>query len=185
MTWQEGFLLFTAAVNAVAACLAWVAKIRWSKEYRDATDRIIQAKEQEIGALKRQIELYEQLNPKKLVEWYQAQKEMAEQYVESLKRQLEDARTAIHELETSGKEKEEKLRPAKDAEEALKKYVIDFERDLEKHKLPDLAYMVNSASYQQKLMETVNDLLEQSDTTMSFENDSTFSIKKRNKDSSE
>ena len=51
LSWIYGV---TALVSVLAAVLAWVAKIRWSNEYRDA-------KEAEISALKQQISLLERL----------------------------------------------------------------------------------------------------------------------------
>src|SRR5947208_229939 len=38
-------------VSAAAAVLAWVAKLKWSKEFRDAKDATIQAKEDQIKTL--------------------------------------------------------------------------------------------------------------------------------------
>ena len=67
--------------------LAWLAKLRWSKEYQDATNRIIQAKdaiigakEAEIAVLQRYTDTLQQLNPKEVAEWYEGMKTMFKEW---------------------------------------------------------------------------------------------------------
>jgi len=45
--------------SALAAVLAWAAKLWWSKEYAAAKDEIISAKEAQIELLKNEIETLE------------------------------------------------------------------------------------------------------------------------------
>ena len=59
-----------ASAGAIAAVLAWVAKIRWSKEYRMALDESIQAKDAQIDTLKEQLTAYKELSPMKIREYF-------------------------------------------------------------------------------------------------------------------
>lgn len=168
MTWQEIILLFTAVVNGVAACLAWMVKLSWSKEYRDATDRIIQAKDEaiaskeaEIAVFNAHIEQLERLNPKTIAEWSRAQHEMAEEYIKTVKHQLNEAHETIKRLEARGEETKKESWRARKAEEELRNSVLILEKGLKKQEPPDFATFVNSANLSLQLsgalMETVSE----------------------------
>jgi hypothetical protein len=62
--------------STVASILAWIAKIRWSREYRDATEKVIQAKdaviqsrEAQIAVLSEEIAFLKDITPMKMREY--------------------------------------------------------------------------------------------------------------------
>jgi signal transduction histidine kinase len=94
MDWIYGI----AALNTLAAILAWVAKLRWSKEFGDAKDQTIKAKEAQIEVLKAQIDSLKsesqslrELTPMKLREYLTSTKTMLEEYNDALKQDLQKA----------------------------------------------------------------------------------------------
>ena len=90
--------LVVAGLSSLAAVLAWTAKLRWSKEYRDATDRIIQAKDTQIAALR-------EWSPLQLRETAKASIEIYSERIGQLEAQI-----AAHESPPSAKEDLSKLR---------------------------------------------------------------------------
>jgi hypothetical protein len=96
---MEILLVLTAMANALSAIIAWIAKIVWSKEYREAKDEIIRAKEAEIGTLKEHIITLEKLNPITLKQWYENGLEIARTYVTQVDDQMEKAQKKIEILE--------------------------------------------------------------------------------------
>lgn len=63
--------------SIIAAIIAWTAKIRWSKEFSDAKEAIISAKEEQgkikqsqIEFLERQIDTLKEQTPQKFREHY-------------------------------------------------------------------------------------------------------------------
>lgn len=95
----ELILILTALANAISSIVAWIAKIGWSKEYKEAKDEIIKAKEAEITTLKEYIATLEKLNPKILKEWQANSLEMARTYSSQLEQQLQEAGKKIEALE--------------------------------------------------------------------------------------
>jgi len=75
-------------LSLIAAILAWIAKIKWSKEYKEA-------KEAQIDSLKQQIENWKALTPDKLREYYIKMKEQLEEFNDFLKSQLKEAEKEI------------------------------------------------------------------------------------------
>ncbi len=59
----------------VAAILAWVAKIRWAKEYAAAKDETIKAKEAQMEVLKERIIGLQDLTPPKVREYFLSMRE--------------------------------------------------------------------------------------------------------------
>ena len=96
---MEILLVLTALANAVSAIIAWIAKIVWSKEYREAKDEIIRAKEAEIRTLKEHIITLEKLNPITLKQWYENGLEIARTYVSQVDDQMKEAQKKIEVLE--------------------------------------------------------------------------------------
>jgi len=80
-------------LSLVAAILAWVSKLKWSKEYSRAKDEIIRLKDAEIEQLK-------ELNPIKIREYFQSVKTQLEEYNDRLQCQLAIAEERIEELES-------------------------------------------------------------------------------------
>jgi chromosome segregation ATPase len=112
-------------ISLLAAILAWVAKLKWSKEYSQAKDEIIRAKDAQIAMLKQQIDNLMDLNPVKLKEYYSTVKEQLEKYNDLLKEQLaaakkeiekmQDALNALRWKEEKDQEKIDKLTQEKDS----------------------------------------------------------------------
>ena len=82
-------------VSGIAAILAWVAKILWSKEYRDATDRTISSKDAEIANLKSHIERLEKLSPMIVEEYYATSTKQMESILSSVQEQLDIANSEL------------------------------------------------------------------------------------------
>lgn len=96
--------------SALAAILAWVAKLRWSKEYSDAKNATIDSKEEQIKAKDEQIqtkqayiEVVERENnslreqtPEKLLERYQKIQGHHENMLEQLVKELDSAQEALN-----------------------------------------------------------------------------------------
>ena len=109
-------LAITALVNAIAAVLAWIAKIRWSNEYADAKDETIRAKEAQIDFLEREIASLKELTPMKIREYFISTRKQLEEYNDSLQekldmanQELEDKQKAIENIRSSGDEKSQEL----------------------------------------------------------------------------
>lgn len=150
--------------SIIAAIIAWTAKLRWSKEYRDATNRLIQAKDAEISTLKsqserlekskdaeiqilqHQIEKLEKLNPKELIEWYEGLKKFSEEYVEQLRRQLEEAKQKIKILESTQKQESDQLLKAKQTLNLLSRDYDFLKASTEQQRIPSFSTVLNSAS---------------------------------------
>jgi len=113
-------LILTALANAVSSIVAWISKIRWSKEYKEAKDETIKAKEAEIHTLREHIMTLEKLNPQILKEWYQNGLKMAQTYVAQVDIQLEDAQKKIEVLERDKLHNRDLYQKAVYAIEALK-----------------------------------------------------------------
>jgi chromosome segregation ATPase len=91
-------LIYALSVLAsgIAAILAWVAKIRWSREFKDA-------KEAHIETLREQIATLERLSPPVLLSWVESVERIAEKQIATLENQLkereEDLRESQHNIE--------------------------------------------------------------------------------------
>jgi hypothetical protein len=73
----------TVLASSVAAILAWVAKIRWAREFKEA-------KEAQIEALREQITKFEKLSPPVILEWMESVNSIAQKQTASLETQLKD-----------------------------------------------------------------------------------------------
>lgn len=128
MMWTDILQLLVTLASAVAAILAWVAKLRWSEEYAKAKDETIRAKgaqiellerqvienakekDAQIEALKQRIEGLHELNSPKIREHYLSMKEQLEEHIHQLetditsrKREIEEKEKEITLLNDSGK----------------------------------------------------------------------------------
>jgi chromosome segregation ATPase len=124
-------------ISLLAAVLAWLAKLRWSKEYSQAKDEIIRAKDAQIDTLKLQVQNLMELNPVKLKEYYSAVKEQLEKYNDLLKEQLTAAKKEIEMMQNSithmkdkEEENQEKISKLSDEKEKLERNVQDLEGNL-------------------------------------------------------
>lgn len=153
---MDSLLGVIALTNAIAAVLAWAAKLRWSAEYKDATNRMLEAKEETIKSLERQIKSVEQLNPKTMQEWYLGLKTLSEAYIEKLNLQLIYAKNKIDELESRGTDQNEELQQIKNAYARLG---IDYQKlisEIDTKQIPDLRTLADSASSSQQLADSTS-----------------------------
>ena len=94
-----------ALVSAIAAVLAWTAKLKWSKEYTRAKDAVISEKDEQVRTkqsqiefLERQIEFFKEQTPQKIREHY---KSIQEQLEEIIEKQRQDVIKLMAQAETS------------------------------------------------------------------------------------
>jgi hypothetical protein len=78
--------------SAIAAILAWIAKIRWSREFRDA-------KEAQLEELRQHIATLERLSPPALLSWVQSVQGIAEKQVSVLENQLKEKEQDLSEYQ--------------------------------------------------------------------------------------
>lgn len=106
-------------LSLIGACLAWIAKLRWSKEFEQAKNAVIQSKDAEIAQLKSQIEMLGELNSVKLRESYLRMKEQLEEYIDELKSDLSAAEAKLAEADQP-LEKAEKLQALRELSDEKK-----------------------------------------------------------------
>ena len=102
MEWIQPTITILSLVGGI---LAWVAKIRWSKEYSVAKDETIKAKEAQMQAIERELQTYKELTPMKIKEYYLSSKELYEVQINGLENKLKTAQEEIQDLQ-KGEEKE-------------------------------------------------------------------------------
>jgi DNA repair exonuclease SbcCD ATPase subunit len=95
MTTIEGAYVLAAVCSAIASALAWLAKLRWSREFAQAKDETIKAKEAHIEVLKQQVTSLQEMSPMKIREYFVSVKQQLEEFIDALKRQLEAAQKEI------------------------------------------------------------------------------------------
>lgn len=138
-----------ALAAAAAAVLAWVAKIRWSEQYREAKEAQIQTlktaieqleatKEVQIEVYKARLESLRQLDSRALRERFLAQKnsleemlEEREEYAERVQRRLNEAEEAIEELKSEKQLTQAELKKAAAAKERLEAEIATLRSRLE------------------------------------------------------
>ena len=92
---MEWLLVVTAIANAIAAVLAWAAKLWWGKEYGAAKDEIIRAKDAQIETLDSQLSSLRELTPMRIREYFISVRQQLEEYNDLLQRQLDEAAQEI------------------------------------------------------------------------------------------
>jgi len=92
--------LVASALSALSAALAWLAKLRWSREYAAAKDAIIASKDAQIGLLEREILGLKELSPMKIREYFLSMREQLEEYNGLLQKQLGEARLEVERKNT-------------------------------------------------------------------------------------
>jgi HD-GYP domain-containing protein (c-di-GMP phosphodiesterase class II) len=80
--------LITALLSSIVAILAWIAKIRWSKEFSDAKDEIIRAKESQITSLENEVRFLHELSPMKIREYFLSVRSQLEEIIDDKEIQL-------------------------------------------------------------------------------------------------
>lgn len=92
--------LATAFLSSIAAILAWVAKIRWSREFSDAKNEIIKAKEAQIATLENEVRFLHELSPMKIREYFLSVRSQLEEIIDDKDTQLEKTKKEMQEKET-------------------------------------------------------------------------------------
>lgn len=96
---MEWLYIISAIASSLAAVLAWMAKLWWSKEFAAAKDEVIRAKEAQIELLKNEIDNLRELNPIKIREYFLSVREQLEEYNDSLRAELDEAKKEIESKE--------------------------------------------------------------------------------------
>jgi len=88
--------------SIIAAILAWVAKLRWSKEFADAKDATIQAKDEQIKTKQSHVDFLERENrslqeqtPEKLLERYKTIQKQLEDVLDKLTNELNNTKAEL------------------------------------------------------------------------------------------
>ena len=76
--------LATAFLSALAAVLAWAAKLWWGKEQAAAKEELIKAKDAHIALLEREVKSLQGFTPMKIREYFLIVKSQLEEYTEQL-----------------------------------------------------------------------------------------------------
>jgi hypothetical protein len=105
-------------LSLIGGILAWVAKLRWSKEYAVAKDETIRAKEAQIAVLQEHIKNLQDLTSPKLREYFESMKTQLEEYNDQLKKNLENADSTLKKTIEELKTKEAELKELKDKKKA-------------------------------------------------------------------
>ncbi len=89
----------SALASALAAALAWAAKLWWGKEHQKAQEKLVEAKDAQIASLHQQVDNLRELTPMRIREYFESVKLQLEEYIEHLKEQLKGAHNRVEELE--------------------------------------------------------------------------------------
>jgi HD-GYP domain-containing protein (c-di-GMP phosphodiesterase class II) len=83
MNWMTIISLVMSLFSTIAATLAWIAKLRWAKEYTAAKDA-------QIESLKNEIQILQDLSPIRVREYFVSVKAQLEEYIEFQKKQIQE-----------------------------------------------------------------------------------------------
>jgi len=102
---MEALYIVAIIVSGIGAILAWLAKLKWSKEFgsaKDATinakDAIISSKDAQIQNLKTELDNLRELNSIKIREYFISTKEQLEEYNDKLQQELNRAKAEADRL---------------------------------------------------------------------------------------
>ncbi len=90
---------FIMGGSMVAAILAWIAKIRWSKEYQVAKQAEISAKTAQIEALNEKVDFYKDMSSNVVIDMLTEQKEKYEELISQLRDENFEKENIIAKLE--------------------------------------------------------------------------------------
>ncbi len=132
--WQIILTYVITILSLLAAILAWIVRIRWSKEFR-------KAKEAQIESLKQQIENLKDLTPDKIRKYFVDMKVQLEEYNDLLQKQLDIAKNEINskqnqinELESDKEVNRNKIEDLLKTKTNLEIEVMNYERKIEEFK---------------------------------------------------
>lgn len=131
MEYTNAILVAVSFLSSLAAVLAWVSKLKWSKEYLSVKNEIIKTKDAQIALLQTELSHQKELSPVKLREYFTSVKAQLEEYNESLQSELEQAQAMIIEKELAlsnaidkGEAKEEAIKLLKQEIDKVRKSMI-------------------------------------------------------------
>jgi len=96
---METIYLIITGFSIIASILAWLAKLKWSKEYRIAKEAEILAIKEQLNTLKEKNELLKELSSDKIMTLYRCTKEGLETLNENIIKEKENLQIKIKELE--------------------------------------------------------------------------------------
>lgn len=79
-----------ALASAIAAIIAWIAKLRWSREYKAVIEQQLCAKDEVISLLEKRIATIQEMNPIAIREYYLSVKSQLEEYIKALQTKLDE-----------------------------------------------------------------------------------------------
>lgn len=106
--WAIVIPALTALLSALAAVLAWAAKLWWGREYAAAKDETIRAKEAQIETLRLQLQELKEFTPMKIREYFLSTKQQLEEFNDKLGNDLQIAQSKISALENRVEEERSK-----------------------------------------------------------------------------
>lgn len=105
---MEWIYAITALLNVLAAILAWMTSRRWKRKHLQATSEITLTRNQQIEALKNELETLRNFVPVKISKYFLTIKQRLEAHKYRLQSDLTDTQSELrrvtHEIST-GKEK--------------------------------------------------------------------------------
>jgi predicted RNase H-like nuclease (RuvC/YqgF family) len=96
---MESLYAVAAIASALAAVLAWAAKLWWAREYAAAKDETIRAKDAQIERLSGEIHSLREMTPMRIREYFLSVKQQLEEYNERLQEQLKTSQAALAQRE--------------------------------------------------------------------------------------
>jgi seryl-tRNA synthetase len=125
-----------ALASLIAAIFAWATKLLWAKEYRDANDKTIKAKDAQIELLENVIRFHSEFASVKIRESYLSMKQQLEEYNDMLKRQIVQAQAEIEQknraIATHSENTDEEINNLKTEKLELERKATSLEAQLKK-----------------------------------------------------
>lgn len=121
---NQTLYLLAIILSLIASILAWIAKLTWAKEYKDATKQLLDAKDSENKVLKERISFLNDLSSEKIKAIAIANKEMLEEEIDKLKDKL-------GQLNSINEQKEKEIKALKDSNvtESIKLKILEKEKN--------------------------------------------------------
>jgi hypothetical protein len=130
MDWTLYIMPAATLIAGLASVLAWYSRLRWSEEYKTATEQIIKSKDANIALLHDQVEYWKSLNSKSIYEQFQAMKNALDETVKKFTIEIAERDAKIMELSVSSQQQSEKLTALTAERDEIKKLKEAAEIDL-------------------------------------------------------
>jgi chromosome segregation ATPase len=145
------FPIITLASLAVAV-LTSINKLMWAKEFREAKQETIRAKEAQIDLLKNEIQNLRELNPVTIREHFKSVKEQLEERIQSLKEQFDQAQAEITQKDVEiNRYRSDSASPVEMEKLKTEKLMLEDEAAFLKHQLKK---MRDNADRSEELLES-------------------------------